>query len=550
MFKRGGARRSRVIWIAYAVIGVCAGTMVFGLCMAVYALAPVFANLDLLPELFTLVMGAACVTVILFGLAPMMSYLYFSKDTEFFLPLPVRSSTVYLAKFLFIYLTEVAVVAAFLLPVGITLGATLGLNALYYAVMLFSVIFVPAVPMLLVALLAIPLMYVVSFFKNRGALTSVVLVLLFGSVFGLYYFMLARINLSTGGEEADPIELIEGMRRALVGVCNLLPPLYAIARFALMSDVFVTLPLSVPAAMGANVALFIACVLLLLSLTVCISAAMYRKSAARMLEGSRKRSALKDYAVKSGTALSALFKKEWKELFRTPAYAFQSLSGTVLSPIWVLFISFSLQTTVGTAESVLGSANFRWFLLVGFICMVAVSMNMGAATTYSREGKMFYYAKMLPVDYITQVNAKLRLYVLISTATIVIDLIILAVLMFDWLNLLCAALFLLLYNYGFNCFCLLLDLSRPKLTWTTPNEAIKNNGNSMLTTFLNMGISVILVGLPLLAVALVPVLWLGLLLSWGFLIAAGAAAAVVFHTLLFKKAPELYRRILGSVSTR
>jgi hypothetical protein len=66
----------------------------------------------------------------------------------------------------------------------------------------------------------------------------------------------------------------------------------------------------------------------------------------------------------------------------------------------------------------------------------------------------------------------------------------------------------------------------------------------MLTTFLNMGISVILVGLPLLAVALVTVLWLGLLLSWGFLIADGAAAAVVFHTLLFKKAPELYRRIL------
>ena len=131
----------------------------------------------------------------------------------------------------------------------------------------------------------------------------------------------------------------------------------------------------------------------------------------------------------------------------------------------------------------------------------------------------------------------------ISTVTVAVSLAVSALLAFDAVNLICGIIFLLTYNYGYNCFCIFMDLQRPKLNWTTPNEAVKNNRNAVVPTFINMGVSIILIAIPILCLIFISSVTVAVAVSWAALIAAGIAVAVVFHNLLFANADRMFDRL-------
>lgn len=181
MFKRGKERSSRVMWIAYAIIAATYAFLAYGVCSVIYTVAGTFDSLNLLASLVTVIFAMACVAIILFGLVPMVSYLYFSRDNEFMISLPVRPSTIFLAKLTVVYLTEMVVGVIVMIPALITVGVAVGMNAWYYVIVVISAVIVPAVPMVLISIIAIPLMYAVSFFRNKGAFASVAMILLLRS---------------------------------------------------------------------------------------------------------------------------------------------------------------------------------------------------------------------------------------------------------------------------------------------------------------------------------------------------------------------------------
>ena len=186
-------------------------------------------------------------------------------------------------------------------------------------------------------------------------------------------------------------------------------------------------------------------------------------------------------------------------------------------------------------------------LLVSFLCVLmtsvmGISMNVGASTAFTREGKNFYVLKTIPVEYKTIVKAKLSLYLIISSVTVVVSSVIGTVLAFHPINFVCGLLFMLTYNYGYNCFCLFFDLVRPKLNWVTQNEAVKNNRNAVLPMLINMGVSLLLILVPTLFITLIPVYYLALALTWAILFAVAITVAVVFHNVLFANCDRLFNR--------
>lgn len=406
--------------------------------------------------------------------------------------------------------------------------------------------------MIVVVLLSAPAMYVISFFKNKGALTSILLIVVFGAVFGLYYFFIGSLATGSSGdmENIDYEAILKSFSDSLIVLGNVLFPLYSITRFALLSNQTIFGTMSLGGAMIVNLLLFVVTVAVLLCLIILISTFLYRKSATRMSEGGFAKGKVGDYEAKSSTVFSALIKKEWRELMRTPAFAFQSLSGVILSPLLCAFMAVTtgnsfveMMATEVNSGMVTIISNIMWYVFVGFIAMIGISMNIGAQTTFSREGDKFYYSKLIPVDYKTQVHTKLALYLIISCLSIVLSLIVLGVIMFNFVNILCAFIFLMLYNFGYTCLCLHVDLSRPKLKWVTPNEAVKNNRNSLIMTFLNMGVSILLIAIPIVLMLFVPIPWLASLISWGVLILVGAASAIVFYNLLINNAEKNFERI-------
>lgn len=140
MFRSGGQRKSKWMYVAYAILGLIALGIIWSLCSAVYTFAPAFAALGLTAEVITLIFGVACIALILFGLIPMVSYLYFAKDVDFFLTLPVKSSVVFLAKFTVVYVTELAIILLFMLPILITAGVALSLPFVFYVTIILAMI--------------------------------------------------------------------------------------------------------------------------------------------------------------------------------------------------------------------------------------------------------------------------------------------------------------------------------------------------------------------------------------------------------------------------
>ncbi|MDE6397809.1 MAG: hypothetical protein K2L51_00650, partial [Clostridiales bacterium] len=94
MLRRDRSRSSRktILWfalmaVAYAVVA----TVFIGL---ILEMGGVFVAFSLQAELVTLILLCGLMVVLVFCIETLLTTLYFSRDTEFFLALPVKPSTV------------------------------------------------------------------------------------------------------------------------------------------------------------------------------------------------------------------------------------------------------------------------------------------------------------------------------------------------------------------------------------------------------------------------------------------------------------------------
>ena len=495
-------------------------------------------------EVVALLFAFSAIIVVLFGIVSMLNVLYFSRDTEFFLALPVKPGTVFAAKFTVIYLTELVLSALLLLPTLIALGFVAEMPVFYFCTILPGILLAPSIPLVLASILAIPLMFVVGFFKNKGALTSVVVLVLFGAFFGAYFyfaFQMQSTAMDPGGlggmNESDIAALYDGIRSAV----NVVFPYLAFARFASLTPVFGLDPgLSVL----VNFALSFGIVAALIAMAIFVSSLMYARGAAAQLESTKKKTTGKEQYAQSGV-LKTLALREWKTLIRTPYFSFQCLMPLFISPLMVGFMASLFQSELTNALAEDGGAimdsNVIWFISIAMIFMMGVGMNLAAPTAFTREGKAFYVMKTIPVDIKTQIRAKISVYMLISVVSIVLSA---AVLMFFSPNLLYFVLTIVVlsaYAYGFNSFAVLFDLRRPKLDWVTPTEAMKQNFNIMIPLFINMGVGM---GLLIVVIALSLLEGIaGMIAIWIIYAVLATVSAILFPRLLNSKAEKYFFRL-------
>ena len=536
--KRGG--KIAVI----AVLAIAYLFMAAFLVMIVLMLGSAFLQLGLVNEFITVIWAMASLIVLFFGIVGLLNYLYFSRDTEFFLALPIKPSVIYLAKFTVVYLTELAVAALMLIPALITVGVITNAGAFYYIMSLVCMIFAPSLPLMIASVIAVPLMYVVSFFKNRSALGSVVLILLFALFFGAYFMVVSRMNSFVDGTESPEL-IVEGMRKGIQSAANVLYPLLALSRFTTLTPVF---GLTAGVSALVNFAVFFGSVIALLAISVLITNFVYRRGAASQMENVKKKSTGKERFV-SASALKALVKKEWRELIRTPSFAYQCLSCVVLTPLLVAIFSFtgfgsmiSEEGAVVTEEMYNVSNMIGWFLCFGFTLMFGVGFNVAASTAITREGKNFYFSKQMPVSYKTQLAAKKIVCMLISVISCALSLIIMTISTKDILSLFIGLVLLAIYAYGFICFAIFYDLRKPKLDWSIPNEAVKQNFHIMIPYLLNIVMSIIFIAMPIALLVTMPYTT-AIAVIWCVFFAVAVAVAVAFHLLLNKYADKLYERL-------
>ncbi|MGN1099536.1 MAG: hypothetical protein ACI4S9_04270 [Christensenellales bacterium] len=524
------SRKKKVAY--YALICVAAIPILVFACFFVSVFAKLAANMNIVGDFLVFLITAVQIAVLFFGIVSMMSYMFFSKDAEFLAGLPVKNSVIYAAKFTMVYIAELIISGALLLPSLITFGVTIGISSpVYYIVGVLSVLFMPVLPLVLVSILVFPIMYVVSFFKNRGALAGVVLIALFAGVMGIY---MSAVNSMPEEGEFSISPLFEAIMKGMYNV--LLPN-------KLVVDVMLTV--GGAGTVALNFLFYLLSVFLLLAISVFFSSLFYRRGVMSQLE-TQSSSGGKKVEVVKNSQLKSYLKKDFLCLIRDTGFAFNSFSGIILSPLLTIFVVKTMLTGVPVSEEEVLVLTNSSLYVVGFILMynmlLLCGVNYCASAAITRENRAFYINKVIPVSPRLIVKAKLLFANIVTFVGVI--LVIAVLLAFDLLipfYALLTGLVLLIFGTGLNAMGLKRDLARPKLDWNNTNEAVKNNVYMMVPMFiaLAVGIGILVLGVILEVIG-------GGFVSyvfWAVSFLTALAVAIFAQRSLNKHTDEYFRRI-------
>lgn len=489
--------------------------------------------------LFMLTSGAGIVLV--FGIIYLVSTLYLAKDTDFYSTLPVKNTTVFAAKVLFVYLTETVLVYAVILPVMIQFGILAEMWFGYYIISILMLAVVPALPLSLAAIFAVPVMYLASKLKNRNIVAIIFYCVLFGGFFASYFAMFIGLN---GGGSTD-ID-VNAMAKVLEVLSYIFYPFTALAVAAVKLP---TYGLSSAASVVVNLVIFVGISAALFSVLLLLGKFMYAQSA--KANNQTDNSKAKKGEFKASSAIKALIKREYTVAMRTTSTAFQCYVVIILPVIIAVVMTIMMQSMLNrTPTGDLppdGAAIMRVFfavLVLSTVLTVLASSANAAASTFSREGKSMASLKTLPLNIKTVLKGKIAAWCLLTLPVAVIAMVIPNIVFWDALQFVLSAVAAVCYMFCFVAFGALWDLGSPKLNWTDPKDAIKHNTHVMAGQFICMapgfvGMLTVIIMMSVNAAfsltTLMAVVW-----SITYIL---LAAFVVATVLLYRRAEKNYNRI-------
>lgn len=420
-----------------------------------------------------------------------INVLYFTKDSEYILPLPLKPSEIILARTNVIIIMEYIVELIISLVPLIIYGVMTGAGVIYYITMLIALILIPIFPVLLISTIV---MFVMSFSKivrnkNRFQLIATVIVLIFSVVPGMSF--------STFDEEITQEQMIQLVMQAngLVDLIKGYFPTLAPLTTALTTTSLFEVLISILETIGIS---FIA-----LIIYVFIAEKIYFKGLVGNLFSGNKKKGKVDLS-KNNFRNSKLYKsyigKEFKLLFRNPIFLMQCLVPAVLIPIIMIGI-FALNFKDISQEELQEITS-----LIPTDTLVVVSVILGiiqfffmfsyiSITAISRDGNNAVFMKYAPVSLYKQYMYKIAPNYIINTIMIILTLVMLQY--FLKMHLITLALIFVIsmvMSALQSILMLIIDLKKPKLEWDSEYAVVKQNMNlmyPMILSLVNIGVIVL-----------------------------------------------------------
>ena len=420
-----------------------------------------------------------------------INVLYFTKDSEYILPLPLKPSEIILARTNVIIIMEYIVELIISLVPLIIYGVMTGAGVIYYITMLIALILIPIFPVLLISTIV---MFVMSFSKivrnkNRFQLIATVIVLIFSVVLGMSF--------STFDEEITQEQMIQLVMQAngLVDLIKGYFPTLAPLTTALTTTSLFEVLISILETIGIS---FIA-----LIIYVFIAEKIYFKGLVGNLFSGNKKKGKVDLS-KNNFRNSKLYKsyigKEFKLLFRNPIFLMQCLVPAVLIPIIMIGI-FALNFKDISQEELQEITS-----LIPTDTLVVVSVILGiiqfffmfsyiSITAISRDGNNAVFMKYAPVSLYKQYMYKIAPNYIINTIMIILTLVMQQyILKMPLITLALIFVISMVMSALQSILMLIIDLKKPKLEWDSEYAVVKQNMNlmyPMILSLVNIGVIVL-----------------------------------------------------------
>ncbi|MCH5155175.1 MAG: hypothetical protein J1F69_01070 [Clostridiales bacterium] len=430
-------------------------------------LRSLFLYLTVISQLFYFfVLMTAAIIVLFFGIIHLVSVLYLSKDTDFYSMLPVKPSTVFAAKLSYVYLVEAAIVLALALPILVTFGIVAKMWIWFYVITIVTLLIVPVLPLVVAAIVSVPVMLIASKLKNRNVISLVFYLLLFGAMFSVYIYF---VYITSSGSITP--EKMVFMLNALKTVLNVLYPYTVLSKAACQMPMY---GLSLGASTAVGVLIFVGISAALLAIIWIFAKLMYAQAV--KANNQTDNSKAKKGEFKATTSMRALLKREYLSSLRTTQIAFQCYVVMILPILMSVVLGLMARNNFGDNGDVqLFISGFTQIMSYCLLCVLLSTLANGACTTFSREGTAMASLKVLPVDIKTILKSKVIAWSLLAVPASAVSVAVLNVLDFSLKGLFLSLFSLVPLTGVFVIFGALWDLASPKLKWTDPLQAIKHN---------------------------------------------------------------------------
>ena len=177
--------------ITLVLLFVCLGIPFIFALVSMFGLVKASAEQGYLAEILSIGFFVSQLLTFFFGLFAYVNIMYFSKDNEFLFTLPLKSVSIFWAKFITILLYELIFSVLTVLPmsiIAIIATATIGTFKVGILIMMIpATIMLPLMAILVIAILSYPIMKVLQFFKKRPILGAVFTIILVAAIYIAIY---------------------------------------------------------------------------------------------------------------------------------------------------------------------------------------------------------------------------------------------------------------------------------------------------------------------------------------------------------------------------
>ena len=520
--------------------------LIYGILFLYFAGLIIFLGYNLLDGLIAIHQETIFVGMVLFmifGLAIIqtifssINILYFTKDSEYLLPLPLKPYQIILAR------TNVMLIAEYLIifllgfiPL-VMYGILTGAGIIYYVTMIFAVILVPILPVLMISMLVMLIMSFARLTKNRNRFQLFATLLVLAIIIALSISTSGMKQDLTNEEMAQMVVQANGMIELVKGYVPTLDYLME----ALTTNSLFTAIVEVLKTLGITIIGFIIYML--------IAQKIYFKGLVGNLFGGGASSSNKEINQKEYRN-SKLYKsyvgKEFKNMARNPVFLMQCLIPAVLIPIIMVVVVYAglnsdgmgLEQITQMLQQMSTNTFFIACIILGVIQFFTMFIYI-SITAISRDGENAVFMKYIPVSLYKQYLYKIIPNIIMNIVTIIITLG-MAEYLLNLPVITLIALFVVATIMGIlqSIAMIIVDLKRPKLNWDSEYAVAKQNLNLVFPVLLSIVNIVILVGFVYLLKDINVYMGVGIL---GILY---IAATVITNKYLYNKQYELADKII------
>lgn len=404
-----------------------------------------------------------------------ISLLYYTKDNEHILPLPIKSSQIIMAKTNVLIITEYIMESIIGLIPLILYGILTGAGILYYITMTIVLLVFPILPILLVSLLIMIIMSFAKLTKNRNRFQIIATIILIVVIL----FFSTSIQ-KTEGTQEELIKLITQANGLVQMIEGYFPTLGMAINALTANNVLTTI---------GNISILILTTIAIYCIYMVLAQKLYFKGAVGNLSSGikTKKKLNEKVAFKKSNLAKTYIGKEFKILLRNPVFLLQCILPAVLFP--VLFIGISLLgannsgdeeikqmmqalNTIGNKESILIGAG-----VLGVLQFFAMFIYI-SVTAISRDGRNAVFMKYIPVSLMKQLEYKIAPNIIMNIFTNLVTVILVQILLklpisYLILIFISSIIMAVLQSY----LMILVDLKKPKLEWSSEYAVVKQNIN-------------------------------------------------------------------------